>query len=69
MNERELVVRGYSLTREEIEILERVSNERSLFNLSAALRQIIREWNERAGNSKAQNPIPDGQLELPIEKK
>ncbi len=68
MNNEEIVVRGYSLTKKEIEILERVSRERSLFNLSAALRQIIQEWNERNANGRGDKTVPDGQLELPINK-
>jgi hypothetical protein len=42
----EMLVRGYSLTRKEVTIIERVSNERKLFNDSAALRQILDEWEE-----------------------
>ena len=41
-----IVTRGYSLTDLEEKIIKRVSSERALFNDSAALRQIIREWAE-----------------------
>lgn len=55
----EIVVRGFSLTRVEMGIIDKVSQERALFNSSAALRQIIREWQasqvekNQNGNEKA----------------
>lgn len=42
----EIVVRGFSLTRFEMAVIEKVSQRRKLFNGSAALRQIIGEWAE-----------------------
>lgn len=41
-----IVVRGFSITDVEEKVIKQVSKERALFNDSAALRQIIREWNE-----------------------
>jgi hypothetical protein len=46
MSDSDLTVRGYSLTQSTIEIIERVSRDRKLFNSSAALRQIVDEWND-----------------------
>lgn len=37
-------VTAFSLTDQEVEIIKSVSVERRLFNLSAALRQIVNEW-------------------------
>ena len=39
-----IVVRGFSLTDKEIKVIERVNRERSLRSMSAALRQILDEW-------------------------
>ena len=39
-----IVVRGFSLTDKEIKVIERVNRERSLRSMSAALRQILNEW-------------------------
>jgi len=39
-----IVVRGFSLTDKEIKVIERVNRERSLRSMSAALRQILGEW-------------------------
>lgn len=38
---------GFSLTNKERDIIATVSAERNLHNDSAALRQIINEWNDR----------------------
>lgn len=39
-----LIVRGYSLSKEDIALIERKATELSRPNISEALRLIIREW-------------------------
>jgi len=54
MARKDYIVRTYNLSPDEIEIIKRVSLARSLYNDSATLRQIIREWHEMT-NKAAEN--------------
>lgn len=49
---------GISLTEYESSIVKKVSEDRGLYNFSAAIRQIIREWDSfQNGHNKQSTPI------------
>lgn len=59
--EPEVVTKSYTLFPSDVEIIEKVNNERGLLNSSAALRMIIREWEELSRVESANNNGKGGQ--------